>query len=251
MTFTGAISPRILDDYQPTRKIGTVTYHDDLEQGTDEWLEVRRGVLTASEMKLIITPSLNIASNEKERAHLYELLAQRVSGFVEPTFISDDMLRGREDEIEARLLYHEHYAEVQDCGFITNDRWGFTLGYSPDGLVGEDGLWEAKSRRQKFQVQTLLDYAAGNGIPADFIIQCQTGLLVSERKWLDFSSYCGGLPMLTARVYPDPDIQDAIVEAAEAFHERIKVNADALDDFLKSDARLIPTERREYEDILA
>ena len=40
------------------------------------------------------------ASNDKERAHLFELIGQRITGYTEPHYISDDMLRGHEDEIE-------------------------------------------------------------------------------------------------------------------------------------------------------
>ena len=71
------------------------------------------------------------------------------------------MLRGIEDEVEARILYAAQYAPVQDMGFITNDRWGFTLGFSPDGLIGDDGFLECKSRRQKFQVQTIIEKRPG------------------------------------------------------------------------------------------
>src|SRR6185503_2135159 len=122
----------------------TIRYHPELIQGSDEWLAARCGMLTASEMKLIITPSLKAASNDKERSHLFELMAQRVTGYVEPAYVSDDMLRGMADEVEARILYAKHYAPVTDMGFITNDRWGFTIGCSPDGLIGNDGMLECK-----------------------------------------------------------------------------------------------------------
>ena len=121
---------------------GHIKYHTDLIQGSDEWLQARCGLLTASEMKLIVTPTLKIANNDKERSHLYELLAQRITQYVEPHYISDDMLRGHEDEVDARILYNDNYAPVTDMGFITNSKWGFTIGYSPDGLVGDDGLIE-------------------------------------------------------------------------------------------------------------
>lgn len=218
----------------------SVRHHVTLEQGSDEWLAARCGILTASEMKLIVTPTLKAASNDKERAHLYELLAQRITRHVEPHYVSDDMLRGQVDEVEARILYAERYAPVQEMGFVTNDRWGFTLGYSPDGLVGDDGLIECKSRRQKFQVETIISGA----MPDDFAIQAQTGLLVSERSWLDFISYSGGLPMATIRVLPDPEMQAAIVKAAAEFEGRLSEKLMRYRDAIHSKARLIPTERR-------
>ncbi len=218
----------------------TIIYHSEFEQGSEEWKAVRCGLLTASEMKLIITPTLKAASNDKERSHTYELLAQRLTGYVEPHYINDDMLRGQEDEIEARILYAEHYAPVQEVGFITNDRFGFTIGYSPDGLVGDDGAIECKSRRAKYQLETIISAT----VPDDYLMQVQTALLVSERKWLDFVSFCGGLPMVVKRVYPDPKVQSAIVDAAITFEARLAARMEQYNYILATNTRLIPTERR-------
>lgn len=223
----------------------TITYHKDLIQGSDEWHKARCGLLTASEMKLILTPTLKAASNDKERAHLYELLAQRITGYVEPSYISDDMLRGINDEAEAAVIYAKNYAPVTETGFITNDSFGFTIGYSPDRLVGDDGLIECKSRKQRFQIETILC----NEVPQEHVLQCQTGLLVSGRKWLDFLSYSGGLPMATIRVFPDPIIQAAIVSAATGFEARIAARLADYNEALTSGARLIPTERKIIEEI--
>lgn len=221
-------------------------YHRDLVQGSEEWLQARLGFLTASEMKLIMTPStLKPANNKDTRTHVFELLSQRITGFVPEQPETWDMLRGRDDEVYAREAYREHFAEVEDMGFITNDRWGFTLGYSPDGMVGDDGLIEIKSRKPKFQAETIIK----NAVPDDFILQLQTGLLVSERKWIDFISYCGGMPMVTIRVYPDPVMQQAIIEAATAFEASIATLHAEYRAALSSGRKLIPTERRIIGDI--
>src|SRR5690606_3118925 len=107
--------------------------------------------LTASELKHIITPTLKVASNDKSRTHLYEILGQRITKYVEPAYVSDAMLRGMTDEFEAIAEYERAYSPIKRIGFITNDKWGFTIGYSPDGLVGDDGQVECKSRAQKHQ----------------------------------------------------------------------------------------------------
>ena len=219
----------------------TITIHDSLIQGSDAWLQTRCGLLTASEVKHIITAkTLKPSDNDKTRAHVWELLFQRMTGFVEPQYISDDMLRGTEDEFFARQLYAEHYAPVTEVGFITNDRWGFTIGYSPDGLVGDDGLIECKSRLGKYQVQTI----AQNEVPDEYVLQLQTALLVSERQWIDFISYSGGLPMFVKRVEPDPEIQAAIVGAAAALEARIADQECAYRATLAAMPKVIPTERR-------
>jgi hypothetical protein len=229
----------------------TITIHPEVIQGTEEWMNLRKGLLTASEMHLIVTPAtMKPASNDKERAHLYELLAQRITQYVEPSYIGDAMLRGQQDEIDAVELYDKTYARVERVGFITNDKWGFTIGYSPDAIVGDDGLVEAKSRNQKLQIRTLVDYVPEQGIDPDFMIQCQTGLLVSERKWIDLISYCGGLPMATVRIFPSEPIQKAIIGAATVFEEKLATKRAAYDAVIASKARLIPTERRIYEEMI-
>ena len=224
-----------------------IKYFFDVEQGTEEWLALRCGILTASEMKLIVTPTLKPARNDKECAHLYELLGQRITGYVEPRYVSDDMLRGQWDEVEARIKYREHFAPVQECGFITNDDYSFVIGYSPDGLVSDDGLIECKNRRQKFQVETILT----DQVPAEYMLQLQTGLLVTGRKWIDFVSYCGGMPMYVKRVFPDADIQDAIVTAARSFEARIAVKLAEYHESLARQPVLIETERTNEEEITA
>lgn len=195
----------------------TITYHNDIEQGTEEWHELRCGILTASEMKLILTPTLKTANNDKARAHVWEIAAQRITRYTEPSYIGDAMLRGWDDEIKARDLYSKTRAPVTETGIITCDDFGFTIGYSPDGLVGDDGLIECKSRNQKYQVETI----STGEVPQEYMLQLQTGLLVTKRKWIDFISYSGGLPMFVQRVLPDADIQAAIVLAATEFEAKV------------------------------
>lgn len=219
----------------------------DVVQGSDEWIAARCGLLTASEMKLILTPAkLKAAANDKERVHLYELLAQRITGYVEPSYISEDMLRGYDDEVTARELYAKRFAPVREVGFITNDAWGFTLGYSPDGLVGDDGLIEVKSRRQGLHVRTIIEDVAEDNIPSEHMLQVQTGLLVSDRSWCDVISYSAGMPMTVVRTYALQEVQQAIIEAAEAFEARLE-HAHARYAAAIKAARTQPTERIEHE----
>ena len=186
----------------------------DLVQGTDEWHDQRRGIVTASVVGQLITPStIKPANNDKSRALVAQLVAERITGWTDPTYVSDDMLRGIEDEPRAVEVYSEHFAEVTTTGFMVEDRWGFRIGYSPDGLVGDDGLIEVKSRRPKKQLTTILT----DEVPAENMAQLQAGLLVSGRKWCDYVSFCGGMPLYVKRVEPDERWFAAIVEAVTAF----------------------------------
>ena len=189
-----------------------------LEQGTDEWFAERCGILTASVVGLLITPkTMKVAANDTSRGLIATLAAERITNYSEPTSMSRDMERGKLDEPYAREVYSGHYAPVDEIGFMVReeDGWGFKLGYSPDGLVGDDGLIEIKSRNQKKHLQTIL----ADEVPAENMAQCQTGLLVSGREWIDYVSYCGGMRLWTKRVEPDDKWQQAIIDAAKGVEE--------------------------------
>lgn len=224
----------------------TVTYHMDVLQGSDEWEALRRGRLTASEMYKIVTPAtLKAAANDKARAHLWELLAQRITKYVEPHFYGDEMARGHDDEIEVRKLYGKHISPVEECGFITNDSFGFTLGYSPDGLIeNRTAGIEAKSRRQRFQIQTIVEHHLLGAVPTDYLIQCHTGMIVAELSRMDLVSYSGGLPMIPMKVWPDDKIHAAIIEISGEFERQLAEKLAAYHDALEANPTLIPTERR-------
>lgn len=195
--------------------------YKDLEQGSDAWLEARRGLLTASVIGKLITPSTRkVASNDTSRALTAQLVAERILGWSEPTFMNDDMQRGHDVEPIARDLYSETRAPVVEFGFMvatfgprTPDDPEYRIGYSPDGLVDDDGLIEVKAPRSKTHMLTHLS----GQVPLGHMAQIQTGLLVSDREWCDFISYCGGMPPFIKRVERDEAWIKAIHDAAEQF----------------------------------
>jgi hypothetical protein len=218
--------------------------HPNLVQGSEEWHAQRRGMVTASVVGKLITPkTIKAASNPDSRGLALLLAAERITGWTDPTYMNDDMLRGVEDEPIARDLYAEHYAPVVETGFMVEDRWGFKIGYSPDGLVGDDGLIEIKSRRSKTQLSTIL---AGHP-PIENMAQLQCALLVSGRKWIDYVSYCGGMHLYVKRVTPQPKWFEAIVEAADAAEKNI---IETIRIYGESIVGLHPTERVVAQEIL-
>lgn len=216
----------------------TLRIFPDVEQRSDEWFEQRRGMVTASAVgQLVTAKTIRPANNDYSRALTTLLAAERITGHTDPTFISADMWRGIEDEPRARDLYSEHYAPVTEVGFMAREfPGGFHIGYSPDGLVGDDGLIEVKSRRQKKHLATIL----ADQVPLENMAQIQCGLLVSGRDWCDYLSYSGGMPLWRKRVLPDPSWFTAIVEAVELFE---KTAEQMISDYLGRVTGLPMTER--------
>lgn len=199
-------------------ELGNVRYYHNLVQGCDEWLDLRKGMLTASTMKLALSEkTLKIANNDKIRQQIYQIAAERIGCPPADNFTSYAMERGNLEEVEARIEYINQFAQVEECGFIINNKLGFPVGCSPDGLVGKFGMIENKSRLPKYQVQTIIEHCGEHDntpIPSEFMLQVQTGLFVSEREWCDFTSYSNGLNMVAIRCYPIEKYQEAIKAAA-------------------------------------
>ena len=197
----------------------TLTIYDELIQGSEEWHEARCGLITSSELDRIMTPgTMKPSNNDKTRQHVYELAAQRINRYVEPSYVGENMLRGWDDEIRARNKYSQNREQVVEVGGMARDFGKFKLWASPDGLIGERKGLEAKSRVQKYQVQCIVE----NVVPQEHVLQVQGNLLVSGRDSWEYVSYSGGMPMWIINVLPDPVIQTAIKEACELFEAKVQ-----------------------------
>ena len=195
----------------------SLKFYRDLIQGTDEWHAARCGMVTASVAGKLLTSTLKVADNESSRGVVLTLAAERITGYVDPTYCGSSMERGHEDEPYARDTYSEHVAPVDEAGFMVRDFGDYRIGYSPDGLVSVDGQIEVKSRLQKIHLRAILE----DRVPAENYAQIQCGLLVSGRDWCDYVSFCGGMPLWTKRVYPDPTWFAAILAAVETFEANV------------------------------
>jgi hypothetical protein len=270
-----------------TDQTSRLRVYPELVQGSDAWLDVRRGIVTASVVGQLVStrppsglaylcpecgaepespcvsrarrdaapirtlhstrvppagapPIVEVADNDTSRALTTLLAAERITGWSDPVYVSHDMLRGTLDEPVARDLYSQHIAPVRELGFMVRNHHGHPIGYSPDGLVGDDGLIEIKSRRQKKHLATIL----ADEVPAENVAQIQSGLLVSGRAWCDYVSFCGGMPLYVKRVEPDQRWFDAITAAVDLFERTV---ADMVATYHRSVAGLPATERTTYD----
>lgn len=187
------------------------------EQGTPEWFEARLGIVTMSRLKsLLVNGKHPSGFGADALTYMHELIGERMTGEPSDAFGGNaHTQRGHEMEPVARDLYREATGnEPHEVGIILNHG----VGFSPDGLIGEDGALEIKSKLPKLQVEVLL---AGE-IPKDHIAQVQGGLWVSEREWLDFVSYWPGMPLFVKRAYRDEAMIKTIQERVEAFYEELE-----------------------------
>jgi hypothetical protein len=263
----------------------TLTTYAELEQGSQEWIGARCGMLTASTIGALITQKsrdaftvdcvkcgakafspcmsaarkeptpiktvhdertavvagmpkvLEVADGETSRTLTVQLAAERITGhvdYVHPTF---DMQRGTEDEPFARDVYAANFAPVEQVGFMVRDFGEYRIGFSPDGLVKEDGLIEIKSRRPKEHLKTVL---AGRP-PLENLAQMMAGMLVSGREWCDYVSYSAGLPLWVHRVHLDDRWVTAIHAAASTFEINV---TNIVHNFTTATEGLPMTERR-------
>lgn len=200
-----------------------IQYHWDIIQGSDEWLNVRIGIITASQMSQLITPTGKLADNKDSRAIVCKKVYERLTKeSADGEFDSYHMERGRVFEPFARDLYSREREQVIECGFITRQFDGFKIGYSPDGIVGDEGLIEIKCPDGHKHVKEICE----NEEPKDAMMQMQTGLLVTGRKWCDFISHCNGMHQRIVRVYPNLELHELIKSASKNLEECININLD-------------------------
>jgi len=179
---------------------------------------LRQGTPTASCFSRIVTPK-NWTYAAGAQSYIDELIADKFA----PMYGDDDeysngaIRRGNLLEPESRRYYEfKHNVTVKEIGFTTTDDGRF--GYSPDGLVGEDGLIESKSPLPKTQVK----YLRAGGVPDEYLAQCHGGLIVTGREWIDFLSYCPGLPPLEVRLVADKKTE-ALRAALERFWDEYQL----------------------------
>ncbi len=147
----------------------TLHIFDDIDQRSPEWYAARAGIVTASIVGKLLTPTLKVADNDTSRGITASLVAERISGHVEETAMTSDMWRGVEMEPYAPDIYSGHYQQAVECGFMRYDGDGWTLGYSPDGLIADEGLLEVKCPRAKGHIRTIL----ADRVPSAYIPQLQ------------------------------------------------------------------------------
>lgn len=184
------------------------------EQGTDEWFAARSGILTASVMGCLLVDGKHKSGlGAGAFTMMNQLIGERFTGEPADKFGGNQHTeRGHELEPVARAFVSERLGIViKSCGLILNHG----VGYSPDGLIGDNGLVEIKTKLPKLQVEVIL----GGVVPAEHMVQCQVGIWVSEREYLEFASFYPGMPLFHLRTYRDEAMIKKLSERVKVFYE--------------------------------
>lgn len=164
-------------------------------QGSEAWLQARVGKITASRYK-DARDRLKPAKGEtigkpsaKCTAYAAQVAVERIVGRpVEKLFETWQMREGHSEEPRARAAYDVETGNIVDeVGAIVTDDDLFL--YSPDGLIGDDGLLEIKTLLSPERILRVI----GEGDLSDYMDQCLGGLWLTGRKWIDLVLWCPSL----------------------------------------------------------
>lgn len=156
--------------------------HLDFEQGSQEWLEARRGVITGSRFREARERLKSGAPSAKALLYAQDVARERCGGTAGQRFANAAMRYGTEQEPLARAAYERRTgALVEPVGFFKTDDGLF--GLSPDGLIDDDGVLEIKTMVSSDTFFT----AVVAGDIAEYIDQCNGYLWLLGRQWVDLA----------------------------------------------------------------
>ncbi len=160
-----------------------------MEQGSQEWLDIRKGKVTASRVADIIAKTKTAYSASRAK-YAGDLVIERLTGGSPERYTNAAMAWGTEVEPQARAAYEFNRAEtVEQIAFVPHPTIGDS-GASPDGLVGKNGLLEIKCPETHTHIETLL----GGSVPGKYVTQMMWQMACTGRKWCDFVSYDPRMP---------------------------------------------------------
>jgi putative phage-type endonuclease len=156
-------------------------------QRSAEWYAARAGLLCASDAG----DAFPKTPGATQRDLILSIAVEQITHEAENggSFVNADMQRGIDLEPRARAAYEAQTGDlVEIVDFCRHDT--LAIGCSPDGFVGDDGMLEIKCPRKANHLLTMRE----GKLPEKYRLQCLHQLLVTGRVWVDFVSYCDGLP---------------------------------------------------------
>lgn len=186
----------------------------DYPQNSPEWMEIRRGTPTASMFATILAKGRDGGASLTRRTYMMKLAGEIITGDLMDSYSNDHMARGHVMESEARSLYSFLCDEpMKLVGFIRNGN----AGASPDALIGDSGLLEIKTKLPHLLIGDLLK----DEPPPEFMAQCQGGMWIAEREFVDLVVYWPKMPLFAKRVFREPAYIAKLSAAVDKFNEEL------------------------------
>lgn len=191
---------------------------EEITQGTDEWKQLRCGIITGSKIADVMQEKKGTGYAN----YLAQIVCERLTVCVTETYKNAYMERGNEDEEAARCCYGYVTGNiVEQVAFIKHPTID-CFGISPDGLINDDGMVEIKRKIPAIHI----DYILKNRVPPEYVKQMTAQLACSGRKWNDFVSYCPELPenmqLFVCRLERNEEAINAMETAVVAFNESVE-----------------------------
>ena len=191
-------------------------------QHKEEWDAKRVGKISASHTHEIMAQGKGREMAKTRYAYLVRIAVERITGVIQESYQSKEMLDGIELEDAARDKYESVTGNiVEECLFIDYPDIPM-VGASPDGLIGDDGLVELKVRKQQNHATYLL---AGDKIERPALLQTQAQMLYTGRTWNDYvhynPTYPDGLDIHINETKADPKMQEEIHTAVLQFSKEV------------------------------
>lgn len=208
-------------------------------QGSQEWLDFRAGVITASKFADAVSV-LKLKSGDKKPGdptgasdkYAGDVAIERISGkpYGEPVN-AWVLKRGHELEAMARPAYELRTGNIaEEAGIVLTDDGEF--GYSTDGLVnphydadtivGCEGLIEIKCPVDSVKIRAMLE----TGDVSEYMHQMQGGMWITGAKWCDFIQYVPDLEavgndLFVKRVMRDEKFIEEMSDGLMKFRQRV------------------------------
>ena len=198
--------------------------------GTPAWHAARRGLLTASRIKDALAVLKNGSPSESRRKLMFDLLAERISGYAVDHFVTDAMRHGIENQGPAIEAYQVETGEIVGAEvFVLHPEIDWA-GATPDGLVGSDGLLEVKCPTTPKHLAWLM---AGE-VPEEHKLQMTFQVACTRRQWVDFVSFDPRVPpksrLFIKRFVPTADEIRRVEDGARAFLDELSAMAEQFEE---------------------
>ena len=186
--------------------------HHQIDQNTDEWLQLRTGFITTSNFSTIMANNGKAFGSPAVQYAQKVAIESRTKRNIE-TFKNDWMQRGNDLEDDARRMYSElNFVDVKPGGFMEFKEFGS----SSDGLT-DPGMIEIKCPKYSTHMERIMK----GGPDRSYLWQIRGQMWIYDRPWCDFVSYCPDFPadkqLYVSRIERDAEPEDMMIVRLKEF----------------------------------